>query len=161
MLSQLYAKWMYAWETALTTRDQNRIERPLEWGFDYLADFGGEEAAQKVESGELTPLAAMTALNARIAADPHSFFDYATPTDFRIEQRYPELFPTNVRPETLKQEREYQRQAEVGELRREPFLRIGNRLVVDARPDLFEKEAEQAGGLHVADALFQIGRAHV
>jgi dienelactone hydrolase len=124
MLSQLYAKWMYAWETALTTRDQNRIERPLEWGFDYLADFGGEEAEQKVTSGELTPLAAMTALNARIAADPHSFFDYATPTDFRIEQRYPELFPTNVRPETLEQEREYQRQAEVGELRREPFLRF-------------------------------------
>ena len=89
MLSQLYAKWMYAWETALTTRDQNRIERPLEWGFDYLADFGGEEAEQKVASGKLTPLAAMTALNARIAAAPHSFFDYVTPTDFRIEQRYP------------------------------------------------------------------------
>src|SRR5580698_1617675 len=124
MLSQLYAKWMYAWETALTTRDQNRIERPLEWGFDYLADFGGEEAEQKVASGELTALAAMSALNERISADPHSFFDYATPTDFRIEQRHPELFPTNVRPETLEQEREYHRQAEVGELRREPFLRF-------------------------------------
>ena len=124
MLSQLYAKWMYEWETALTTRDQNRIERPLEWGFDYLADFGGEEAAQKVASGELTALAAMSALNERISADPHSFFDYTIPTDFRIEQRHPELFPTNVRPETLEQEREYHRQAEVGELRREPFLRF-------------------------------------
>ncbi|HEY1743211.1 MAG TPA: abhydrolase domain-containing 18 [Granulicella sp.] len=124
MLAQLYAKWMYQWETALTTRDQNRIERPLEWGFDYLADFGGEEAEQKVASGELTALAAMSALNERISADPHSFFDYATPTDFRIEQRHPELFPTNVRPETLEQEREYHRQAEVGELRREPFLRF-------------------------------------
>jgi len=39
MLSRLYAKWMYAWETTLTTRDTNRIVRPLEWGFDWLQDF--------------------------------------------------------------------------------------------------------------------------
>src|ERR1700722_7290435 len=39
MLSRLYAKWMYSWETALTTRDTNRIVRPLEWGFDWLEDF--------------------------------------------------------------------------------------------------------------------------
>ena len=38
MVSKLYAKWMYAWEYALTTRDSNRVERPLEWGFDHLAD---------------------------------------------------------------------------------------------------------------------------
>src|ERR1039458_2039962 len=30
---------MTAWETDLTTRDTNRIVRPLEWGFDWLADF--------------------------------------------------------------------------------------------------------------------------
>ncbi len=124
MVSKLYAKWMYAWEYALTTRDSNRVERPLEWGFDHLADFGGTEAAARVERGETTPLAAMAALNQRIVSDPHAFFDYATPTDFRIEQRHPELYPTNVRPETLSQEREWRRQAEVGELRKEPFLRF-------------------------------------
>ena len=37
MFRQLYRKWMYAWELALTTRDKNRIVRPLEWGFDHLA----------------------------------------------------------------------------------------------------------------------------
>lgn len=115
---------MFAWETALTTRDENRIERPLEWGFDWLADFGGTEAAARVDSGELSPLEAMAALNQRIAADPHSFYDYATPTDFRIEQHFPELYPTNVRPETLAQEREWKRQAEAGELRKAPFLRF-------------------------------------
>ena len=46
MLSKLYAKWMYAWETALTTRDTNRIVRPLEWGFDWLQDFSPLAAAQ-------------------------------------------------------------------------------------------------------------------
>ncbi len=124
MLSRLYAKWMFAWETALTTRDENRVERPLEWGFEHLADFGGAEMAQQVASGERSGLDAMVVLNQRIATDPHSFFDYATPQDFRIEQRHPELFPTNVRPETLQQEREWHRQAEVGELRREQFLRF-------------------------------------
>lgn len=127
MFGKLYAKWQFAWETALTTRDENRIERPLEWGFEHLfgvPGLGAKEAAAKVAAGEMSALDTMVALNATIAADPHAFFDYTTPTDFRVEQRYPELFPTNVRPETLSQEREYQRQAAVGELRREPFLRF-------------------------------------
>ena len=124
VLSSLYSKWMFAWETALTTRDENRIERPVEWGFEWLADFGGVEAEGRVAAGETSALDAMIALNERIAADPHAFFDYETPQDFRIEQHFPELYPTNVRPETLEQEREYKRQAEVGELRKAPFLRF-------------------------------------
>lgn len=123
MLSGLYERWMIAWETALTTRDENRVERPLEWGFDHLADFGGMEAAAAVERGECTAFAAMRALNERMVAEPESFYGYRTPTDFRIEQRFPELHPTNVRPETLEQEREWRRKAEAGELRKEPFLR--------------------------------------
>jgi dienelactone hydrolase len=124
MLSGLYAKWMYRWETALTTRDENRVERDLEWGFEHLADVGGVEAAAQVERGEITALDAMIALNRRIVREPHAFFDYVRPGDFRLEMRHPELFPTNVRPETLEQEREWRRKAEAGELRREPFLRF-------------------------------------
>jgi hypothetical protein len=124
MLQELYAKWMYAWELALTTQDTNRVERPLEWGFEHLAEFGGAEAAAKVARGEATGLEAMVALNERIVAEPHRFFDYKTPTDFRIEHHFPELYPTNVRPETLEQEREWKRRAAAGELRKEPFLRF-------------------------------------
>jgi len=124
MLSGLYARWMYAWETALTTRDENRIERPLEWGFDHLADVCGTEAAAQVMRGETTPAAAMAALNRRLVAHPEQMFGYTTPTDFRLEQRHPELFPTNVRPETLEQAAEFKRRAEAGELRRAPFLRF-------------------------------------
>jgi hypothetical protein len=124
MLQKLYAKWMYAWELALTTQDTNRVERPLEWGFEHLAEFGGAEAAAKVERGECSGLEAMVALNERIVSAPHEFFNYKTPTDFRIEQHFPELYPTNVRPETLEQEREWKRRAAVGELRKEPFLRF-------------------------------------
>lgn len=122
-MSALYGRWMIAWETALTTRDENRVERPLEWGFEHLADCGGAEAMKQIEHGEISPLEAMIALNQHIVAEPQSFFGYTTPTDFRIEMQHPELHPTNVRPETLEQEREWRRRAEVGELRREPFLR--------------------------------------
>ncbi len=69
-------------------------------------------------------LEAMIALNGRIVAEPQRFYGYATPTDFRLEMHFPALYPTNVRPETLEQEREWKRRAEVGELRKEPFLRF-------------------------------------
>ncbi len=39
ILGKLYARWMYRWETALTTRDTNRIVRPVEWGFEWLQEF--------------------------------------------------------------------------------------------------------------------------
>jgi hypothetical protein len=124
VLKRLYAKWMMQWEWALTTRDTNRIVRPVEWGWEWLADCGGVEAEARVNRGEATPLAAMAALNAALVAAPETFFRRLTPTDFRLEMRHPELFPTNVREETLEQEREYQRQAAAGELRKAPFLRF-------------------------------------
>ena len=130
MVSGLYARWMYAWETALTTRDENRVERPLEWGFDHLGEvspFGeiaGPEGARWVARAEATPLEAMAALNEALIAEADTFFGYKTPTDFRLEERHPELHPTNVRPETLEQEREWRRKAAAGELRRAPFLRF-------------------------------------
>ena len=121
MLSKLYAKWMYAWETALTTRDTNRIVRPLEWGFDWLQDFSpiALEAAP-----HLSDYDRMTAINAEIVARADEFFGYETPTDFRLEARHPQLFPTNVRPETLQEDAEIKRQAETGELEEAQFLRF-------------------------------------
>ena len=121
MLSKLYAKWMYAWETALTTRDTNRIVRPLEWGFDWLQDFSpiALEAAP-----HLSDYDRMTAINAEIVARADEFFGYKTPTDFRLEARHPQLFPTNVRPETLQEDAEIKRQAETGELEEAQFLRF-------------------------------------
>ena len=127
MFSKLYAKWMYAWETALTTRDTNRIVRPLEWGFDWLEDFSPMAVAAAPQLSD-TPVAddfaRMTAVNADIVARADEFFGYTTPTDFRLEARYPQLFPTNVRPETLQEDAEIKRQAETGELDVAEFLRF-------------------------------------
>jgi hypothetical protein len=124
MLSRLYAKWMFSWETALTTRDTNRIVRPLEWGFDWLEDFS--PLARQAPATASTPdgLDRMIAINNDILARAEEFFGYHTPTDFRLEKRHPQLFPTNVRPETLQEDAELRRQAETGEMEEAEFLRF-------------------------------------
>ncbi len=108
---------MFAWETTLTTRDTNRIVRPLEWGFDWLP---------ALAAAELYPddLSRMTALSTQLVANSEDFFGYTTPTDFRLETRHPQLFPTNIRPETLAHDAELKRKAASGELGKAQFLRF-------------------------------------
>jgi len=125
MLSGLYAKWMWRWETALTFKDSNRIVRPLEWGFDWLSDFVlGIDEPREEGSDHAANLARMVAANEEIVQRADEFFSYKTPSDFRLEERHPLLFPTNVRPETLSQEAEVRRRAAAGETRKVEFLRF-------------------------------------
>ena len=109
MLSRLYAKWMFSWETALTTRDTNRIVRPLEWGFDWLEDFSPLARQHDDTASIAADYERMIAINRDIVARADEFYGYETPTDFRLETRHPQLFPTNVRPETLAQDAELKR----------------------------------------------------
>ncbi|MGB6132710.1 MAG: abhydrolase domain-containing 18 [Acidobacteriaceae bacterium] len=124
----LYRKWMEAWETRLTTRDENRVVRPLEWGFDWIADFidaaGLRGAVERAEGDAAAEEAAMVAVSEAIVARSEEFYGYETPTDFRLEERAPQLFPTNVRPETLKRDAELKRLAEDGQLPPAQFLRF-------------------------------------
>ena len=128
MLKQLYAKWMFAWETKLTMRDTNRIVRPLEWGFDWLEDWIASRnlpIADALASGDNEQLhAAMLRVNESIVAEPEAFFGYTTPQDFRLEERHPQLFPTNVRPETLRQDARLKQLAADGKLAKAQFLRF-------------------------------------
>jgi hypothetical protein len=126
VLAGLYAKWMVEWETRLTTRDTNRVVRPLEWGFDWLNGFGSAAGADTAAApgDPLADLPRIIRLNHEIAARSDDFFGYHTPRDFRLELRHPELFPTNVRPETLEQDAELKRKAAAGELEEAPFLRF-------------------------------------
>ncbi len=120
MLSRLYAKWMTSWETALTFKDSNRIVRPLEWGFDWLSGF----LPDLDERSAVPDLDRMIAANDEIVRRSDEFFGYQTPTDFRLEDRHPLLFPTNVRPETLSEEAEVRRRAAAGEVGKARFLRF-------------------------------------
>jgi hypothetical protein len=126
MLAKLYGKWMYRWETALTTLDSNRIVRPVEWGFDWLEDFtrvyqlpGGPTAGNDAEAEQ-----AMLAINQLILEHRDKFYAYKTPEDFVLEERHPQLFPTNVRPETLRQDELFRRRAADGSLPKAQFLRF-------------------------------------
>ena len=94
-MASLYQRWMYAWETRLTTRDNNRVVRPLDWGLDWAKRWPlvngdcptSETAPDACESY-------LHELNDRLVAHSDEFFAYETPTDFRLERRKIELFAT-------------------------------------------------------------------
>ncbi len=121
---------MYRWETRLTTRDENRVVRPLEWGFEWIAPFleaHGLGSALPQAPGQLDDAsaeAALTRINQLLIRHSDKFFGYEKPTEYRLEERHPELFPTNVRPETLAQAEELRMQARDGRLPRAQFLRF-------------------------------------
>jgi len=121
---------MYEWETRLTTRDENRIVRPLDWGFEWITPFlerhGFAEAipGPEVESDPAAAEAAMVRINRLLIRNSKVFFSYEPPTDYRLEERHPQLYPTNVRPETLAQDAEIRRLAEEGKLAPAQFLRF-------------------------------------
>jgi len=130
MLKERYARWMYKWETRLTMRDENRIVRPLEWGFEWIEPFleanGFAAAIPKPEDvrDPVAAEAAMVRINQLLIRHSDTFFGYRRPTDFRLEERHPQLFPTNVRPETLAQDAAIRRQAEEGKTQPAQFLRF-------------------------------------
>lgn len=127
MLGNLYARWMFAWETALTTRDTNRIVRPVEWGFDWLADFAGPRGLMPAACVDGDPAAAedaLLAINNAILRDRNGFYGYTRPADFRLEERHQQLFPTNVRPETLRRDARLRAAAAAGRGKTAHFLRF-------------------------------------
>jgi hypothetical protein len=130
MFRERYARWMYDWEYRLTTRDENRVVRPLEWGFEWVEPFleahGFGAAVPDPDSvrDEAAAEAAMVRINQLLIRNSDVFFGYERPTDFRLEDRYPMLFPTNVRPETLAQDAELRELAAAGKIEKAQFLRF-------------------------------------
>jgi len=130
MFRDWYGRWMYAWETRLTTRDENRVVRPLEWGFEWIVPFleaqGFDEVVPgpEVERDNAAAEAAMVRINQFLIRHSKDFFGYTRPTDFRLEERFPELFPTNIRPETLAKDAEIKQQAAEGKLAPAQYLRF-------------------------------------
>jgi Alpha/beta hydrolase domain containing 18 len=127
MLGSLYARWMFAWETALTTRDTNRIVRPVEWGFEWLEDFArprGLMPDRDLERDSIAAEEALLAINHAVLDDREAFYGYTCPVDFRLEERHPLLFPTNVRPETLRLDAQVRAAAAAGRGKKAHFLRF-------------------------------------
>ena len=102
MFTDWYGRWMYAWETRLTMRDENRVVRPLEWGFEWIVPFleahGFNEVVPgpEVEHDAAAAEAAMVRINKFLISHSKEFFGYTRPTDFHLEERHPQLFPSKI-----------------------------------------------------------------
>jgi dienelactone hydrolase len=93
-----YAQWMYDWEHRLTSVDNNRVVRPLEWGTEWAHDWpcrNGDAPGQIPENAEKF----FTDYNRRIVAASDEFFSYKQPTDFRLERREVQVFSTRAVPD--------------------------------------------------------------
>ena len=99
-----YARWMYEWEHRLTSVDNNRVVRPLEWGLEWARDW-------PCRNGHLpgyvpdNPEKFLSDYNQRIVAASDEFFSYATPTDFRLERREVQVFSTREIPDPTLEEK--------------------------------------------------------
>ncbi len=93
-----YAQWMYDWEHRLTSVDDNRVVRPLEWGVEWARDWpcrNGWRPGQVTQNPEKFFLD----YNRRILAASDEFFSYRPPTDFRLERREVQVFSTRAVPD--------------------------------------------------------------
>jgi len=103
MLSR-YAQWMHDWETRLTSVDNNRVVRPLEWGVEWTSDWPGRNGAPTGERPrELAEYFAQ--LNRRIIQHSDAFYSYKPPTDFRLERREVQVFSTREVPDPRLEEK--------------------------------------------------------
>jgi dienelactone hydrolase len=93
-----YAQWMYDWEHRLTSVDNNRVVRPLEWGVEWARDWpcrNGARPGQVVDD----PAKFFIDFNRRIVAASDEFYSYIRPTDFRLEKREVQVFSTREVPD--------------------------------------------------------------
>jgi pimeloyl-ACP methyl ester carboxylesterase len=91
---------MYDWETRLTSVDNNRVVRPLEWGVEWARDWpcrNGYAPGYVANDGE--PF--LRDYNRRIVAASDEFYSYVRPTDFRLEQREIQVFSTREIPDPV------------------------------------------------------------
>ncbi|HZQ71083.1 MAG TPA: alpha/beta hydrolase family protein [Terriglobales bacterium] len=93
-----YSQWMYDWETRLTSVDNNRVVRPLDWGLEWTAHWPCRNGYHPGQAAD-DPEKYLHDYNRRIVADSDSFYSYKTPTDFRLERREVQVFSTRAVPD--------------------------------------------------------------
>src|SRR5260370_6087101 len=93
-----YAQWMYDWETRLTSVDNNRVIRPLDWGVEWTQHWHGRNGGPSGQSSREL-LEYFTRFNDRIIESSDDFYSYRKPTDFRLDRREVQVFSTREVPD--------------------------------------------------------------
>ena len=99
-----YAKWMYSWETKLTSVDNNRVVRPLDWGLDWTQSWPGCNGGPASQNNS-DLLDYFRKFNDRIIRDSDNFYSYQKPVDFRLERREVQVFSTREVPDPRLEEK--------------------------------------------------------
>jgi hypothetical protein len=103
-MRRLYSKYMFEWETRMTTRDTNRVVLPFEWGIDWTRDFPlpaakrGLQLAAHNDDYDLAAEAYLRELNQEIIAHSDDFYTCPKPTDFELISR---VIPGDSKPSQL------------------------------------------------------------
>jgi dienelactone hydrolase len=93
---------MYDWEHRLTSVDNNRVVRPLEWGAEFTGEWpcrNGWKAGVAPSVAQDDPEKFFLDFNRRIVANSDEFYSYVRPTDFRLENREVKVFSTREVPD--------------------------------------------------------------
>jgi len=93
-----YAQWMYDWEHRLTSVDNNRVVRPLEWGVESTREWPCGNGCS-LEQASQNPQKFFLDYNRRIVAASDQFYYYSKPGDFRVERREVQVFSTREVPD--------------------------------------------------------------
>ena len=93
-----YAQWMYDWETRLTSVDNNRVVRPLDWGTEWTQGWSCRNGGPPAKTSAAL-LKYFTDLNDRIIGDSDTFYSHRPPTDFRLERREVQVCSTREVPD--------------------------------------------------------------
>jgi dienelactone hydrolase len=89
---------MFDWETRLTSVDNNRVVRPLDWGIEYSQNWPCRNGCAPGQV-PADPEKYLADYNRRIVANSDEFYSYQMPTDFRLERREVKVFSTREVPD--------------------------------------------------------------
>jgi dienelactone hydrolase len=95
---------MHDWEHRLTSVDNNRVVRPLDWGLEWAQQWPCRNGCTPDEVAA-NPEKFLADYNRRIIANSDEFYAYPRPTDFRLERREIQVFSTREVPDAKLEEK--------------------------------------------------------